>query len=91
MHGEKTLMAIQLAARRARWLTDENSGLTSFENRGNVFPRTARAPDKNPHFNFTGGCFRFPSTRSRHRSRPHARIDAHARVYLRVTSAHVLK
>lgn len=43
MHGEKTLMAIRLAARRAsEWLTDENSGLTSFENRGNVFPRSKR-------------------------------------------------
>lgn len=43
MHGEKTLMAIRLAARRAsEWLTDENSGLTSFENRGNVFSRSTR-------------------------------------------------
>lgn len=43
MHGEKTLMAIRLAARRAsEWLTDENSGLTSFKNRGNVFPRSTR-------------------------------------------------
>lgn len=42
MHGEKTLMAIRLAARRASEWFDENSGLTSFENRGNVFPRSTR-------------------------------------------------